>query len=214
MKSIPAQDLTNDSGNIHEIARLLKKGGLVCFPSGGSYRLGADLTSSKAVSRLLQSKRRIGKAPSLAFISSYDMLKQVAAGIPEKGARLVKNFWPGELTLLVEPSPNLPAKVVKQLTMANGRLGVRVPCDKIARSIVEKLGRPLLVSSANVASKKGSESAAQVIKNFMGKIDIFVNAGDLKKTGSSTVVRLKKDSFEITRPGMIEKDELEQAWGD
>ena len=150
----------------------------------------------------------------MVFIADMDMLNMVASDLLGPARKLARRFWPGELTLLVEPSQSLNPKVVKLLTMANGRIGVRVPCDDTARAVVSGLGRPMLVSSANVAKKKGSESAAQVIKNFMGKVDLFVNAGDLKKPGSSTVVRVDEEGFTVQRPGIISDEEIRAALED
>lgn len=213
MKNIALSELERDPGLYREVVRVLEAEGLVCFPGRGAYRIAADLTSPKAVGLLIQSKRRTGKAPALVFVADEEMLARVAAEVSETARRLAQAFWPGSLTLLFEAHPDLPQKVVKPLTKANGRLGVRVPANEVARRIVAEFGGPLLISSANVTRKQGSASPAQIRKNFMGKIDLFVDAGDLPPGGSSTVVLIDGDACKVTRPGSITAEEIHKAAG-
>jgi len=208
MKTIRLADLEQDDALFQPICRCLDDGKLVCFPGRGAYRIAADLTSKAAVGRLLQSKRRTGKAPALVFIADRAMLAQVADEVPPLAERLARAFWPGSLTILFRAHPGLPGKVVKPLLKANGRLGVRIPADPVARRISTEFGRPLLISSANVARKQGSSSPAQVRKNFMGRVDLFVDGGDLPDGGSSTVVRVEDGAYTVTREGRIPEAEI------
>jgi len=213
MKSLGLNELQQDPGLYREVAGIIRNEGLVCFPCRGAYRIAADLTSIRAVGKLIQSKRRTGKAPALVFVEDEKMLGRVAAEISETACRLARAFWPGSLTLLFEAHPDLPMKVVKPLTKANGRLGVRLPADEVARRIVAEFGGPLLISSANVTKKQGSASPAQIRKNFMGKIDLFVDAGDLKPAGASTVVLVDGESCRVTRPGSVTAEEIHKVAG-
>jgi len=213
MKILRLEELEQDPRRYREVADALREGGLVCFPARGAYRIAADLTSERAVARLIQSKRRTAKAPALVFVANEAMLAVVAAEIPEPARTLARRFWPGSVTLLFAAHPDLPQKVVKPLTKANGRLGVRVPANVVARRIVSEFGGPLLISSANVASKQGSASPAQVRKNFMGKVDLFVDAGDLVPSGASTVVWVEHQACKVTRPGLISAEEIHAVAG-
>lgn len=196
---------------VREIADVIAEGGLVCLPCGGSYRILADLTDEDAVTRLLQAKRRTGRAPSLVFVADEAMLGKAAGGVPDVVRRLAAQFWPGPLTVLLAPGPDVPPKVVKQLATREGRMGVRVPADRLARAVVAALGRPVLVSSANREKKQGAGSPAQVRKNFVHHVDLFVDAGDLPPSGSSTVVSVSGAQPEIVRPGVIAADAIAAA---
>ncbi len=191
-----------------QIVRTLGDGGLVCLPCNSSYRILADLNDEDAVNRLLQSKRRTRKAPSLVFIDRAQTLQRVVAEVDPQAEKLAARLWPGPLTILFTPHPDLPRKVVRQLCKANGRLGVRVPDDPVARRVLERFGGPLLVSSANKERKQGAGSPAQVRKTFMGRVDLFVDAGDLAGAASSTVVELRDGRAVVTRPGAIAEDQL------
>lgn len=189
---------------VREISAVLDEGGLVCLPCGGSYRIVADLMDEDAVTKLLQAKRRTGKAPSLVFVADEAMLATAVAAVPEPVQQLAARFWPGPLTVLLEPGPELPRKVVKQLATRDGRMGVRIPQDPLARAVVRALGRPVLVSSANREKKQGAGSPAQVRKNFVHHVDLFVDAGDLPPRDGSTVVSVDGDRLEVVRKGVID----------
>lgn len=211
MKTIPLQAIETQPALFDEICAALLDGGVVCLPCESTYRILADLTSEVAVNRLMASKRRTRQAPSLVFIDSEKMLYQVAARVEPVALRLARQLWPGQLTILFDPHPDLPAKVVKQLAKATGTIGVRVPFNLLARRIVTGVKRPLLVSSANREAKQGAGSAAQVRKNFANRIDLFVDAGDLPPGPSSTVVAIVDGQVKVTRPGAIDAERVVRA---
>jgi len=213
MKIIPLRDMDLDSEQLDEVVQVLSDGGLICLPCSGSYRILADLTNEKAVNRLLQSKRRTSKAPSLVFVGDNAMLAAVADKIDPLAIKLAQRLWPGQVTILFDAHPDLPPRVVKQLCKANGKLGVRVPLDGLARRVVKQLGRPVLVSSANKEHKAGAGSPAQVRKTFRDRVDVFLDAGDLPPRPASTVVDVRAGRLAVTRPGAISQEQLDAVQG-
>jgi len=209
MKTIPLRDGNLTTEQQDDLVRVLAEGGLVCLPCSGTYRILADLNNEAAVTRLLQSKRRTRKAPSLVFVGDQKMLPKVAGEITPMASKLAQQMWPGQVTILFEAHSDLPSKVVKQLCKANGKLGIRVPSDGLVRRLVLKFGRPVLVSSANKESKAGAGSPAQVRKTFRSQVDLFLDAGDLPACPSSTVVDVRDGSLVITRPGAISQEQLD-----
>lgn len=209
MVIIPRPELESNPARVAEVADVLKRGGLVCLPCGNRYRIVCDLLNDDAVTRLLQAKRRTAHKPSLVFVACAADLGDVADGVAPEIQELVDAFWPGLVTVLVRPNPELPRAVVKQLAKANRHLGVRVPGDPVVQEIVRMAGRPLLVSSANRQKKPGSESSSQVRQRFGNLIDVFVDAGEFAPTAPSTVVRLgRAGGFEVTRPGAISEETI------
>ncbi len=198
----------SNSELLDEAAEVLSRGGLVCFPCHGKYRIAADLFDERAVTSLFQSKRRVGKAPALVFVSSEAMLHSVVQEVDPISKRLMQSFWPGALTILFEANGELPKKVRKQILRGNGKVGVRIPDDPFSTALVERFGGPLLVSSANREKKAGDGSAAQVKKNFVHRVDLFIEAGDLRSESPSTVVDIDGEKVVITRPGAIPEDRI------
>lgn len=210
MKTIPLKNFKETPELVAEASKVLQDGGLVCLPCSSSYRIVADLTSEQAVNRLLQSKRRTRTAPSLVFVDSQKMLSQVASDIDPVAERLATVLWPGYLTILFDANPKLPEKVIKQLVKANGKIGVRIPESSLVTELVSTFGRPILVSSANREKKHGESSPAQVRKNFVSRVDLFIDAGDLQAAPSSTVVSVDQGKVVVTRLGSISEEQIAQ----
>jgi L-threonylcarbamoyladenylate synthase len=210
MKTIRIDDAQNVEAACAEFAAVLCDGGLVCMPCAGRYRVLADLTNTDAVLRLMQSKGRVKQAPSLVFIHDRSALDAVADGVDPLALRLASQLWPQPLTVRVTPTERLPEPVLKQLGGRKTKLGVRVPSDPLVRALVNVLQRPLLVSSANRERKAGETSPAQVRKTFNGKIDLFLDRGDLKAEALSTVIDVKDGQVVIERPGAISAETLQQ----
>jgi len=208
MHIVKLHDVDDHTSLFDEIADVLGRGGLACFPCNGSYRIAVDLQNADAVIRLFQSKRRVGKAPALVFVDGAEMLARVAATIDPLAHKLVSNFWPGPLTILFDAHPDLDRRVVRELTKANGKIGVRVPDDNFAAGVVRRFGGPLLVSSANRENRAGETSPAQVRQTFMHRIDVFIDAGDLSPAPHSTVVEVSDDAFSVAREGAISLETL------
>ena len=204
MKTLRLQDYQDQMGNLfQEAKRVLERGGLVCLPCNGTYRILADLNNPDAVTKLFQSKRRVGKAPALVFVRDEAMLTQVAHSVHATASRLTQ-LWPAPLTILFDASGALPVKVRKQLGSA--KIGVRVPEDAMARELMKHLSGPLLVSSANREHKHGEQSPAQVRKNFANQVDLFIDAGDLPASSHSTVVDVDGGGeVKVTRQGVLEE---------
>lgn len=202
---------SHPDGTVRNAVQVLERGGVACLPCNGSYRLFADVTDESAVMRLLQSKRRVQKTPSLVFIDDISNLYKVVDDVEPVASALAKEFWPAPLTIRFDPNSDLPRDVVRELTKATGKLGVRVPGNQLARTVVESFGSPVYVSSANRGQKTGETSAAQVRHNFMGRIDFFLDAGDLNESASSTVIDVDKNDIEVVRSGAIAGDKIEEV---
>ena len=207
MRILTANQVEQDPSFYDQAAEVLREDGLVCFPSHRQYVVAASLLSVDAVIALVQSKRRSGKAPSLVLIPDHSFLSSVAEDVPEAAQLLTRAFWPGPLTLRLEPSFELPNKVRKTIAAKKPvRIGVRVPGAGHALEIVKRFGGPLLISSANLSNKVGSSSASNVRKNFNHTVDLMIDGGDVPEKLPSTIVDLTGESPLVTRTGQISEE--------
>lgn len=212
MKTITLSEFLDDATLRREVKSTLERGGLVCLPVNGSYRIIADLHDTRAVIHLFQSKRRVRKAPALVFVGNEAMLHQLADDLDPMLSHLAESMWPGPLTLMVPTGKTLPRKIAKQISGGkDNRVGVRVPDSEWLRQLICELGRPVLVSSANRERKGGETSPAQIRKNFARELDVFIDAGELTREDSSTVVEVDKGQVKIVRAGAISADFVEEA---
>jgi L-threonylcarbamoyladenylate synthase len=213
LKTIPISEVRENPKSYEEIADALEKGGLVCVPTPSGYKLLADLASAKAVTAMLQAKRRVKNAPSLVFVPDDVSVSHVVDAISDEAKRLIRRFWPGPLTLLFEAGERLDPKLRKPLTKAKGWLGVRMPDDEVSLGAVKAFGRPVIVSSANLADKGGASSVAQVKKNFGRTVDLLVDMGDLAPIVKSTLVDVRNGAASVVRVGAIEEERVLGALG-
>lgn len=211
MKTISTADLTSNPSLYDEIARALGEDGLVIFPGVNAYRLAVNARSTSAVQLLHQAKRRAQNKPSLVFIHDPAQLDGLVASVPAVAQRLIDAFWPGPLTLRLEPSEELPGKIRKALGKATGKIGVRVPGTEVGLQVARAFGQPLLISSANRTKKAGAQSLAQVRKNFGNAVDVLIDKGDLPPAPPSTVVDITADGWKLVREGAITEGDLRSA---
>jgi len=211
MKTITLSELETDPTQYLTIAETLVGDGLVCIPASSGYKLVADLASPAAITAMLHAKRRVKNAPALVFVPDAAWVDRVAAAVSDEARRLMQRFWPGPVTLLLKASEDLHPKVRKPLTKAKGWLGVRVPEEPVALGVVRAFGRPVLVSSANLAHKQGAHSVAQVKKNFGRTVELLVDAGDISPSANSTLVDVSGPGVSVVRAGAITADSIHAA---
>lgn len=213
MKTILRREVEADPSLCKEVAQVLEKGGLVCLPGPAGYKLMADLGSPEAITALIQAKRRVGNAPSLVFVPDVSWVDKVAENVTRDARKLMHACWPGPVTLLFRASEDLHPKVRKPLTKAKGWLGVRIPSDPLCLSVLRAFGRPLLVSSANLASKHGAHSLAQVKKNFGNTVTLLIDAGDITPRDASTLVDVTGDTPSVVRAGTVSEERIREILG-
>lgn len=198
-------------GTVKTVRHILDEGGVVCLPCNGTYRLFADVLNEDAVMSLFQSKRRVHKAPCLVFIDAIDRLHEVTDDVASAAHTLMESLWPAPLTIRFSAGKNIPRRVARELTKATGKIGVRIPEHPLSHRVLQSFGGPVLVSSANRGRKSGETSPAQVRQNFLGRIDYFVDAGDLSPTPSSTVIDVDESGIDIVRSGAVSQDAIDEA---
>lgn len=187
---------------ISTAADILQKGGMVVYPTETCYGLGVDATNSKAVTKLLKYKyRREGKPVSIA-VSDKKMAGKYA-DINEIAANLYKNFLPGPLTVISKSRGNLAPGIESEYKT----VGIRIPNHPTIIQVIQKLGKPVTATSANVSYKKHPYSIEALLKDLPHKqqklIDLIIDAGKLPRKETSTVVDTTLNTLNILRKGQI-----------
>ena len=187
---------------IAKAVAVLKRGGLVIYPTETCYGAGVDAVNQKAVDKLLSYKtRREGKPLSVAVTDEKMAGNFVKLNATAKN--LYRQFLPGPLTV-VSAGRNRVAQGVESET---GTLGIRIPDHKVAIELVKSLGRPITATSANVSYKPKPYSIPQLLKQTSKKqqslIDFVIDVGKLPRRPASTVVDTTLDDPLILRQGKI-----------
>jgi L-threonylcarbamoyladenylate synthase len=186
-----------DMTKIEIAAALIKKGGLVAFPTETVYGLGADALNAEAVLGLFKAKNRPFDNPPIVHICDLDDVHRLAEEISEKAERLMKAFWPGPLTLIFRRSKIVPAVTVAGLDT----IAVRMPRHNVALALINQSSCPIAAPSANLAGKPSPTSAEHVLEDLDGRIDAVLDAGRTRIGVESTVLDLTVDPPQVLRPG-------------
>jgi L-threonylcarbamoyladenylate synthase len=194
---------------VAEAARVLAAGGLVAFPTETVYGLGADATNGQAVARLYEAKGRPSFNPLIAHVADTASAHEIA-GFDADAALLAATFWPGPLTLVL---PQAPGCAVAALATAGlDTIGVRVPNHAVAQQILATLGRPVVAPSANRSGHVSPTTAAHVLADLAGRIDLIVDGSATPVGVESTIVGCLGATV-LLRPGGVPREAIERALG-
>lgn len=178
-------------------ADLIKKGGLVAFPTETVYGLGADALNSKAVRALFEAKKRPLDNPPIVHVGDVKDVYRLAREVPLKAEKLTNDFWPGPLTFIFKRS-----KIVPNVTVAGlDTVAVRMPRHSVALALIRESGCCISAPSANLAGKPSPTTAKHVLDDLDGRIDAVLDAGPTNIGVESTVLDMTVDPPQILRPG-------------
>ncbi|MFH1645118.1 MAG: L-threonylcarbamoyladenylate synthase [Candidatus Omnitrophota bacterium] len=181
-----------EKDKIKKIVNCLHRGGVVAFPTETVYGLAVDSTNKTALNRLYDIKQRDEEKPCAIQISDISYLNSYIEAIPVKLSEILNKFWPGPLTII--------------LNSKEGKVGLRIPDNRVALAILAEASAPLVVTSANVSGEREAKSAKDVLDIFDGKIDIVIDDGQLCAGTSSTVLDCTVTPYKIIRAGMASQE--------
>src|SRR5687768_7028412 len=168
----------------------------------------SDVCSSDlsfAVQSIYTAKDRPIEKAIPVLIGDMEDLGLIAIDIPTLAEKLASRFWPGPLTILVPKKPSLP-----EMVSATSTVGVRIPDHEIARALLRAAG-PMAVTSANVSGQESPRTAAEVLAQLGGRIELIIDGGKTPGGVPSTLVDCSGDEIRVLRKGPITEDELQFA---
>lgn len=180
--------IPDDYNQIDRAVEVLKNGGVIIYPTDTVYGIGCDIYNEKAIERLIKIKKRSDNPMSIA-VSRVGMIKEVA--IIENSEMF--NLLPGPFTFILKKK-----NVSELITNGLDTVGIRIPDNDIALKIIEKFGKPIITTSANISRKPSPQSLREVDINAD-----FVVQGECKYKLGSTIVDLKNKT--ILRKGAGDK---------
>jgi L-threonylcarbamoyladenylate synthase len=194
-----------DMDVIAEATSIIQTGGVVLYPSDTIYGMGCDPFHSEAVSKIFALKRRSREKGLLVLVPDAVWMKQLAEEVPPVANYLADRFWPGPLTLLLRSKTSMPSAVVG----SSKRIGVRCPDSKFLLLWLEALSGPIVSTSANISGLPVPKDTKTLRELFFDRVDLFIEARELKETEPSTVVDVTGEP-KIVRGGCKET-EVEEA---
>ena len=182
---------------------ILKRGGVIAFPTDTVYGLGAAMNIDAAVERVYRIKERPRNMALPLLLADLDQLDDIASVVPTYVFILGGKFWPGPLTLVI-PKADSVSDIVSG---GNETIAVRIPAHPIPTALARGVGKPIIGTSANLSGQPSALNAEEARAQLGDKVDLIIE-GECAGKQESTIVDLSGENPVMLRAGAISKEEL------
>ncbi len=179
--------------------RVLRAGGIVVAPTETFYALAADPLQENAVRQIFSIKARDEKKPLPLIAADVATAKNVIQAEQRLAHRMMERFWPGSLTILMEPSRSFS----RLITGPAGKIGIRVPPWCPARILATRTSGLITATSANISGGPDPVDVTAISPLVSGSVDLVLDLGPAPGGRPSTVVEIMDRDFRIVREGAI-----------
>lgn len=194
---------------IEKGAKLIQQGNIVVFPTETVYGLGANAFDSNAVNKIFIAKGRPNDNPLIVHISSKDQIRDLVSNISEAAQKVIDEFMPGPITVIMEKSQKVPNEVTAGLQT----VGIRMPVHPVAQEFIKACNTPIAAPSANTSTKISPTKAIHVYEDMKGKVPLIIEGGDCQVGIESTIIDMSTEHPTILRPGAITEEMLAKVLG-
>lgn len=194
---------------MEKAGKALREGKLVAFPTETVYGLGGNAFDSEAAAKIYKAKGRPSDNPLIVHIASKSQIDEVAVNVSDTARKLIDDFWPGPLTLILHKSEQIPY----QTTGGLDTVAVRMPNDPVAMAVIANAGVPIAAPSANRSGRPSPTQAIHVSDDLDGRIDMIVNGGATGLGIESTIIDMTTETPTLLRPGYISREQIETVIG-
>ena len=171
------------SEQIDQAVSILRRGGIVAFPTETVYGLGADATNPRAVDRIFQIKGRPSTNPLIVHVADGQVARRYASEFPVAATKLVARFFPGPLTIVLPKAPS----IVDEVTAGLDTVGLRSPNHPLALELLRRFDGAIAAPSAN-KSTRVSPTTAQHVRDELGEaVALLLDGGPCEVGIESTV---------------------------
>lgn len=202
----PVFDCTTPEGRadaIPKVADGVRRGRLVVLPTDTLYGIGADAFSPEAVRDLLAAKGRGTDMPPPVLVPQVRTIDGLATSVPEYARALVREFWPGPLTIVLQAQPSL----AWDLGETGGTVALRMPDDEVALALLEEVG-PLAVSSANRTGHPASRTVVEAASQLGASVEYYLDGGPVTGGLASTIVDCTREDPVFLRVGALSEEQV------
>ncbi len=199
----------DDLQAIYQAAEIIKKGGIVAFPTETVYGLGADAFNALAVARVFEVKGRPYFDPLIVHVANPANVERLVKEIPSSAKKLMERFWPGPLTVVLLKGNNIPDIVTAGLPT----VAIRMPNHPMALSLIEESRCPIAAPSANPFGYLSPTTAEHVREQLGDRVDLILDGGPCPVGVESTIVCFLEGKSRLLRPGGLPLEEIESVIG-
>ncbi len=168
---------------------ILKKGGLILYPTDTVWGIGCDATNPDAVDKVFKLKQRSDEKSLICLVHDFKMLNEYVENVPEVAYDILK-YAKKPTTIIYDD----PIRVAENIIAEDNSLAIRVTKDEFCKKLIQRFRRPLVSTSANISGKKTPQSYAEIDPLILEGVDYVVNLHHEKKSGKpSAIIKLKND---------------------
>jgi tRNA threonylcarbamoyl adenosine modification protein (Sua5/YciO/YrdC/YwlC family) len=205
----PVYDCSTEEGRRDGVAKAVeavRAGEIVVLPTDTVYGVGADAFSAEAVASLLAAKGRGREMPPPVLVPSVRTVDGLATDVPPWARDLIREFWPGPLTLVFKAQSSL----MWDLGETNGTVALRMPQDDIALAVLSEVG-PMAVTSANLTGQPAATTATDAASQLGAAVSVYLDGGPTTSTEVSTIIDCTGEEFVVLRAGAVTEEQLRAA---
>lgn len=195
-----------NKNELEEIAKGIKEGKNVIFPTETVYGIGADATNDEAVKGIFEAKGRPNDKPLIVLIDDKIRLDDIVEEPNELEKRLMSAFWPGALTIIFDLKSD--SNISKYVSCDSKTIGIRLTSSKMICDLIRESGVPIVAPSANISGEKTGVNIEEIKNTFRDKIDYIIDGGNIENDTTSTLVRVVDGEINILREGKISNKEI------
>ena len=184
--------------DVEKIVKEIKKGNLVIIPTDTVYGISADMNNEKAIEKVFGAKQRDKNKPLILLASNLEMLKKYVKKISPLEEKIIKKYMPGRLTMLFLKNE----KVSDLVSAGSSFVGIRIPDDPNLIKIINKVGNPIISTSANISGENTVTNVKNIDKKLLKYVSYVEDAGIIESF-PSTVIKVEDDEITILRKGDI-----------
>jgi L-threonylcarbamoyladenylate synthase len=188
---------------------IIKKGGLVAFPTETVYGLGGDALNPESSRKIYAAKGRPSDNPLIVHVASFEDVEKIVSDVPDSARALADAFWPGPLTMIMNKNSKVPSETTGGLET----VAIRMPNNEIALELIRQSGGYIAAPSANTSGRPSPTLARYCVEDLSGKIEMIIDGGQVGIGLESTIVDLTSEEPMILRPGYITADMLKEILG-
>lgn len=190
---------------IEKAAEFLSNGGLIAFPTETVFGFGVIFDNKESYDRLIKVKRRPPEKPFTLMCGKLEDIEKYAY-VNKVSKKLIKAFMPGQFTIILKAKEFLPDYVISK----EGNVGIRISDLKLVQDVINTVGKPLLVPSANKSGEAPLNNDRDVKKIFENEIDAVIEGESTSKI-PSTIVIMENNDYKIIREGIIKKEDIDKV---
>jgi L-threonylcarbamoyladenylate synthase len=195
--------------DVRQAAEIIKGGGIVAFPTETVYGLGADAFNPFAVARIFEVKKRPSFDPLIIHVASGKDLERLVIETPSDARKLLEQFWPGPLTVVLQKKEEVPDIVTAGLST----VAVRMPRHPMTLNLLELVGSPMVGPSANPFGYLSPTTAEHVQEQLGDQVDLILDGGPCEVGVESTIISFLEEGPRLLRPGGVPLEEIESIIG-